>query len=278
MNLTHWDKIKKNPVIIQLALIFLDCICTLFLEQAKDISGLEKASRFTEKARAVGLGTLGLHSLFIQKGILYDSIEAITLNNEIYSTLRKEAENASRYLAEHLGECEWSKGTGLRNCSLLAIAPNKSSALLAGGVSEGISPYFGNTFTQTTPAGEIDRVVPEFLNYLKSKDLHTKEHLQEIIDAKGSCQKVDWLSDDEKALFRTAFEYDQKVILRLASNRQKYIDQMQSINLFFTGEENEYEVDEAHVQALLDPNIHSLYYIYSRREKVDVNKECRSCQ
>lgn len=276
LNLSNYD--AWNPKLAFISAVFLDCVVEEFLNHAKDIPELEKAHRFTKKGRALGLGTMGLATLFQKRGIPFESFDAHMLNTKIYSDLNDESLEASQWLAEVLGEPEWCKGYGVRNTHRLAIAPTKSSSLIMGGVSEGINPDVAMTFTQTTSAGEIDRVNPVLLEIMKERGVYTKKHIQEITDDNGSVRNVSWLSDEEKKVYKTAFEMDMKNILRLASTRQKYIDQMQSLNLYFSGDEDEAYIGEVHKEAFLDPNILSLYYCYSRRGVAASKDSCEACQ
>ena len=154
----------------------------------------------------------------------------------------------------------------------------KIYALIMGGMSEGINIDPAMTFTQTTTAGEVDRMSPVLLKLMKEKGVYNKKVVQDIVENLGSVQHVDWLDAHEKAVFRTAFETDQYSILRLASQRQRYLSQMQSLNLFFSGEESEEHIGEVMLQALLDENILSVYYAYSKRGVLASTGECEACQ
>jgi ribonucleoside-diphosphate reductase alpha chain len=181
-------------------------------------------------------------------------------------------------MAVELGEPEWCKGTGLRNTHRIAIAPTKSTALLMGGVSEGISPDPAMTFTQTTAAGEVDRLNPILLEIMKKKGVYNKKSVHDITEKQGSVQHVDWLTPEEKMVFRTAFEINQKSILRLAGTRGKWIDQWQSLNLFFASDEDPAWIAEVHGEAFRDPNILGLYYIYTQAGVQASKGECEACQ
>ena len=149
--------------------------------------------------------------------------------------------------------------------------------MICGSVSQGIEPIYKNAYVQNTAAGKMDRVNPSLLLIMKEKNIYSEETVKDIISHNGSVQHVDWLNDEEKAVFKTAFEIDQKQIIRLASARQRYIDQAQSINLFFSADEDESYISEVHKMAFLDPYIKSLYYIRSE-SGVQVNKgECIAC-
>lgn len=277
MNGARYDEWKDTDAVYW-ATIFLDCVAAEFIEKARKIKGLEKAVRFTEKSRALGLGLCGLHTLFMSKMIPFESFEAHMLSQEISRKIFEEASKASKEMAEKLGEPEWCKGYGVRNTHLIAIAPTKSTALLMGGISEGINPDPAMTFSQTTSAGEMDRVNPILLQLMKNKGIYTKKNIRELTDKQGSVQEVDWLTDEEKEVFKTAFEINQKAILRMASARSLYIDQWQSLNLFFAADEDEEWISEVHKEAFKDENILALYYIYTQAGVQASKGECEACQ
>lgn len=277
MNAAKYDEWKDTDAVYW-ATIFLDCVASEFIVKAKGVPGLEKAVRFTEKGRALGLGLCGIHTLFMQKMLPFESFEAHMLSQEISCRIWDDAKEATQDMAKELGEPEWCKGYGVRNTHLIAIAPTKSTALLMGGVSEGINPDPAMTFVQTTAAGEVDRVNPILLDLMKAKGVYSPKHIQQITDKQGSVQHVDWLTDEEKAVFKTAFEINQKAVLRLASARARYIDQWQSLNLFFAADEDPAWIAEVHKESFEDPNILALYYIYTQAGVQASKGECEACQ
>ncbi len=277
MNAAKWDEWKDTNAVYW-ATIFLDCVAGEFIERAKNVPGLEKAVRFTEKGRALGLGLCGIHTLFMQKMLPFEGFQAHSLSQTIQAKIWDDAQHATKMMASVLGEPEWCKGYGVRNTHLIAIAPTKSTALLMGGVSEGINPDPAMSYTQMTAAGEVDRLNPVLLELMKQKSVYTKKHIQEITDKQGSVQHVDWLTDEEKAVFKTAFEINQKAVLRLASARSRYIDQWQSLNLFFAADEDPAWIAEVHQEAFADPNILALYYIYTQAGVQAAKGECEACQ
>lgn len=268
----------KNTDAVYWATIFLDCVASEFIEKARGVPGLEKAVRFTEKSRALGLGLCGLHTAFMQSMLPFESFEAHMLSQEIQSFIDKSSRQASKDMAVELGEPEWCKGYGVRNTHRIAIAPTKSTALLMGGISEGINPDPAMTFVQTTSAGEVDRVNPILLNLMKQKGVYNKKNIQSITDTMGSVQHVDWLTDEEKAVFKTAFEINQKAVIRMASARARFIDQWQSLNLFFAADEDPAWIAEVHQEAFQDENILALYYIYTQAGVQASKGECEACQ
>ena len=267
--------------------VFLDCVCEDFIQKAKDLKGIEKAIRFTEKGRALGLGSMAFHTLLLDNKIVYGSMESKLLNHEIYSTVQDEAVQASQWLATIFGEPEWCKGTGMRNTHLTAIAPNKSTALILGGVSEGINPQPAFVFTQTTPSGEVVRIDPSFLNLLKEKGLYvseddeaTKKLLGDISGHKGSIQHRSEFTEDEKAVYRTAFEINMYDHIDLVDYRQKYICQAQSCNLFCANMSGK-DISKLYFYAYAKPNIISLYYHTGLRDvsiKTSFEPVCSSCE
>ena len=277
MNLIFWEDWKDTDAVFE-ATVFLDCVAQEFIERAKNISGLEKAVAFTKKSRALGLGAAGLHSLYISKMLPFGSLEAYMLNAEIFRTIREKAEEATKWIATQYGEPEWCKGYDRANTHVLAIAPTKSSSLLIGGVSEGINPDTAMVFTQRSAGGEIDRINPYLLALMKERGVYNKTTVERIRSAMGSVLNEDWLTDYEKEVFKTAFEINQMDILNQAVDRGEYLDQWQSLNLFFSSEEDEEVVAAVHQRAIEDEGILGLYYIYSQAGVQASNGECLACQ
>lgn len=141
-----------------------------------------------------------------------------------------------------------------------------------------VEPLYKNAYIQNTAAGKVTRINHNLLEVMKVKGINIEKEIEAIIDNQGSVKDVTWLTDEEKEVYKTAFEIDQKVILRLASNRQRYIDQGQSINLFFSADESEEYISEVHKMAILDPNIKGLYYVRSETGISVTRNECTSCE
>ena len=275
MNVAKYDEWKDTDAVFW-ATLFLDCVAEDFIQKAKNISGLEKAVAFTEKGRALGLGQCGLHTYLQSKRIPFESLEARWTSNEIAELIFNEAKAASEELGSCFGIPDWCKST--RNTHVIAIAPTKSTSLIMGGISEGINPDPAMVFTQNTAGGEVERITPVFLELMKEKGVYDTHHIREIEDAFGSCQHVDWLTTEEKLVFKTAFEMDMNTIVRLAAGRQNYVDQGQSVNLFFSGDASEEYISEVHKNAFKNENILSLYYNYSKADIAGSKGECQSCQ
>jgi len=262
LNLAKYDEWKGTDLVF-IATVFLDCIAQDLIDRGSKVKGMEKVVRFTEKSRALGLGVMGWHTLLQSKSIPFDSQEAQNLNKFIFSGIRGYAEEASSWMGEKAGSAEWAP-KGRRNSHLMAVAPTMSTALLVGGVSQGIEPIVANVFNQSSAAGEMARINPTLIDIMKERGKYDQKTIDEIIDDSGSVQNVDWLSDHEKEVFKTAYEINQEAIIEQASERQKFIDQGQSLNLFFDANESPAYISKIHKLAMLDPYIKGLYYMRSK--------------
>ena len=279
LNLAKYDEWKDTQTPYN-ATVFLDAVAEEFIQRAKNIPGMERAVAFTKKARALGLGVMGFHSLLQQRRHVWGTFEAMQLNTEIFSKIAIQSEEASRDMAKLWGEPEWLKGTGLHNSHRIAIAPTKSTGLIMGGVSEGINPDTAYVYTQKTAGGDVQRINPELLKLARERDMDKKPVWDRIRSNMGSVQGEDWLSQHEKEVFKTAFEINQHSVITMASQRARWIDQWQSLNLFFSADEDEEVISAVHKQAFLDPNILGLYYIYSQSgvQAANDKDECLACQ
>jgi ribonucleoside-diphosphate reductase alpha chain len=264
LNLVHWDDIKSKlgtkDCYVSWATEFLNCVIDEFLIKSANTPGFENIRRFTEKYRAIGLGVCGYHTLLLNKRIAWESLQANWLNMEIFEALN-----------------EHSYSPGRVNASRIAIAPTKSTALLMGGVSEGINPMPAYTFKQDTAAGGIDRIEPVLLDLVKERCDNVEAEIAFITKNFGSVQKVSWLSDDEKKVFRTAFEIDQHSVLRHAAIRSPFIDQWQSVNFFFGSSASEEYISSVMQQLFEDERMIGAYYVYSLPEVAGSSGECESC-
>ena len=276
LNLTHWDKIKESNSAF-IATVFLDCLCSEFIQKSVGIKGLEKVREFTIKGRAIGLGVMGFHTYLQSKMIPYVGLEAQYLSMDIAEHLQKESLRASQWLAKEYGEPEWCKGYGVRNTHRTAYAPTKSTSLLMGGVSESWFPEPGMVFDAGSAVGELRRITPVIYELMKERGVYNPDTIQDIVDHLGSVQHVDWLSDKEKTVFMNAFEMDQNILLRHHVQRQRYTCQGQSLNFYVPEEGSESLIADLMTKVLTHPDCLSQYYIYSRSGVV-VKDECVSCQ
>jgi ribonucleoside-diphosphate reductase alpha chain len=275
LNLVHWDRIKSSDSVF-IATVFLDCLCSEFIEVSEGVPGLEKVREFTRKGRAIGLGVMGFHTYLQSKGIPYIALEAHFLSSEIAQHLHDESLRASQWLATEYGEPDWCKGYGVRNTHRTAYAPTKTTALLMGGVSESWFPDPGAVFDAGTSVGEIRRITPVIYEVMKKKGVYNEATIQNIIENLGSVQHVDWLTEEEKLVFMNAFEMDQRILFRHAMQRQKFTCQGQSLNFYVPEDGSEDLIAELMSMVLLHPDCLSQYYIYSRSGVV-VKDECLAC-
>lgn len=281
-NLRNWD--NRPDMLAFVGTVLLDCVAEDFIVKAKTKAGLERAIKFTEENRALGYGAMAFHTYLLDHNVVWGSLESKFINELMFSTIKKEAVQATEWLAKVLGEPEMCKGYGVRNTHLLAIAPTKSTALIVGSVSEGINPQVGFVFTQTTPAGEVFRIDPSFLKLIQEKGVYvseddkgTQDFLYDIVSHKGSIQHRSEFTEDEKAVYRTAFEINPYDHLDLVSERQKYVCQAQSTNLFLANMSAK-EISKLYLYAFLDENILSLYYHYGLRDaNIKTNMTCEAC-
>lgn len=277
MNLSKYDEWKNTDAVFT-ATVFLDCVAQEFIEEGSKVSGLGKAVRFTDKNRALGLGALGFHTYLQKNMIPIESFEAHMKNIDIFQNINDRALEASRWMAKEWGEPDNCLGYGVRNTHVMAVAPNTSSALLCGGVSQGIEPVVANVYNQPSSAGEISRINPVFMEYARVKGCWNEELVLDIDEHQGSVQHLGWMSDEDKLVFKTAYEVDQKALVRLAAARQPYICQGQSINLFFDADEDEGYIAEVHKEAFLNPMIKSLYYMRGQAGVLASKGECLACE
>ena len=256
LNLEYYDDWKDTNLVRDL-IRMLDNIIEFFIEYAPD--ALSRAKYSAMRERSLGLGAMGFHSLLQKRGIAWESEAARTLNREVFEHIKTEAEKETKLLAEERGEAPDMEGSGKRNAHLLAIAPNASSGVILS-TSPSIEPFKANAYTHRTRAGSFlvkNKHLEEVLNKYEKNDENT---WTSIITSKGSVQHLDFLSDEEKTIFKTAQELDQTWVVTHAADRQIYICQGQSVNLFFpAGSEREY-VNKTHLLAW-QRGLKGLYYL-----------------
>lgn len=261
MNLAKYDEWKDTDA-IKVATYFLDAVMQEFIEKSYFIPGLERAYNSAIKGRALGLGVLGWHTLLQSKMIPFDSFDAMMLNARVFSKLEQQTEEASRELADLLGEPEWMQGTGKRNTHLVAIAPTVSNALISGGVSQGVEPISANVFVQKSAKGTFIRSNPSLKAKLAELNLDTFDVWDSIIKAEGSVLGNKLIPEDVQQVFLTAREINQFAIIKQAGQRQKFISQSQSINLFFSANSDPKYIHQVHVSAWQE-GLKGLYYLRS---------------
>ena len=284
-NLTLWDSFPKH--LFHVLHIMQDCNVSNYIDILNKKTGinaifLSKVKKFTEDFRAVGTGVCGWHSLLMQKRLVYGSMESMLLNEQIFSRMQADLNETNVWLAEVLGVPEGNKRAGimLRNATTMMMPPTKSSAELSrNSPTESINPETALIKVKESVGGDLLRINTEFLKLMKEKGMYNDSEVERIMTNKGSVQDCDWLTQHEKDVFRIAFEIPMSAHLDLCSQRQRFIDQQQSINLYFSGSDSEEYIAQIHKQALLDDNINGLYYCYSSRNgRYERSDECLVCQ
>ena len=227
----------------------------------------------------MGLGALGWHSLLQSKRIAFNSQDAYDLNNEIFKEIKARSYKASETLAERFGEPAVLKGYKRRNATLNAVAPTTSSAFILGQVSQGIEPIWSNIYVKDIAKIKVTIKNKYLMEVLEEKGKNTAEVWKSIRDRDGSVQHLDFLTDEEKAVFKTYSEIDQLDIVYQAANRQNHIDQGQSVNIIVHPEMPTKDVNKIHVTAW-KLGLKSLYYQHSMNaaQKFKQKKECASCE
>lgn len=275
-NLAKYDEWKdwvspSGYTVPMLAVFALEAVTEEFIRKAEGETGMGRAVRFAKKSRPLGIGTMGLHLLYQKRGYPFASEEARKLNIETHKFIHEEALQASRILAETLGEPEWCEGSGMRHSHLTAIAPTKTNAVISGAFSEGISPVVSNIFSAVQAKATYLRKNPVLEELLETKGKNESEVWSSIVSNHGSVQHLNFLSDLEKEIFLTAREIDQMELIRQAGDRQPYIDQAQSLNLFVYSDIGSRELLELHIAAW-KRGLKSLYYLKSQSLAVQKQK------
>lgn len=279
LNLAKWDELKDTDAIETLT-YFLDAVMSEFIEKTADIKHMEAPLKFATEQRALGIGVLGWHSYLQQNMVAFESMEAKLINTSIWKTIQNKTIAASKAMAEQYGEPELLKGYGLRNSTLCAIAPTTSSSFILGQVSPSIEPLNSNYFTKDLAKGKFTYKNPELKKLLASKDKDTVQTWKSILVKAGSVQHLNFLSDEEKAVFKTFGETSQKEIHIQAASRQKYIDQGQSLNMMIPPKTPPKQVNELLIFAW-ENGIKSLYYQRSANPAQELARSiltCSSCE
>jgi ribonucleoside-diphosphate reductase alpha chain len=273
INLRHYNEWKDTDAVETLTM-FLDTVIGEFVERLESFRDsedpqkqsafyfMQRAHKFAKEHRALGLGVLGWHSFLQENNIPFESTEASLLNNEIFSLIKEKAYKASADMAKEYGEPEVLKGYGRRNTTLLAIAPTTSSAFILGQVSQGIEPLMSNIFVKDVDKMKVTLKNPILENLLEEKGQNTTNVWTSIRDNDGSVQHLEFLTDHEKKVFRTFSEIDQKAIIDQAGDRQKFIDQAQSLNIMIDPAISAKDLNSLYLYAW-EKGIKTLYYQHS---------------
>ena len=264
LNLEKYDEWKDDPKFIPDVVRFLDNVLEYFINNSPD--SLSRAKYSAMRERSIGLGAMGFHSYLQSKSIPFASAIAKGINRTIFSKIKEESLQTSKILAEERGEAPDMEGTGLRFAHMLAVAPNASSSIICGGTSPSIEPLRANAYTQKTMSGTHFMRNKFLEKLLKEKEINTDETWKSIIANRGSVRHLEQLNDWEKDVFATAIEIDQRWIIDLAADRQKYICQSQSLNIFVPSDVNIKDLHLLHLTAW-QKGIKTLYYCRSEAIK-----------
>lgn len=275
MNAAEYGEWKGTHA-VETAVMILDAVMSEFIEKAEHIPFMEKAVKFAKRHRALGIGVLGWHSLLQDRMIPFESMEAKFLNVELFKYIKDEAYTASARLATLLGEPELLKGYGRRNTTLMAVAPTKSSAFILGQVSQAIEPFRTNYEIQDRAKGKFVMKNKKLVEVLEEKGQNTSFVWDSILKQFGGVSHLDFLSDHEKAVFKTYAEISQKEVLIQAAQRQKFIDQGQSLNIMVHPSTHPKDVNALYIEGW-KMGIKGFYYQYSVNAAQEFTNNLLSC-
>lgn len=291
INLAHYDSWKDTDAVETLT-YFLDAVMSEFIEKLEAYRDSEdrddqdtfyfmkRAYAFAKENRALGLGALGWHSLLQSRMLPFESIEAAELNTEIFKLIRDRAYAASGEMAKEYGEPKVLEGYGRRNTTLMAVAPNTSSAFILGQVSQGIEPIWSNSYVKDIAKLKVTIKNPLLVELLEQKGHNTREVWESIRDNDGSVQHLtDILDENERDVFKTFPEINQMVVIQQAAARQRYIDQGQSLNVMLHPDTPVKDINNLYIEAW-KMGIKALYYQHSMNAAQQFNRkliECESC-
>ena len=264
VNLEEYDEWKNDDLFIPDLIRMLDNVLDHFIHNAPP--ELHRAVYSAKQERSLGLGAMGFHAYLQRHSIPFESVIAKIRNKNMFREIKEKANEATKLLAKERGECPDAVGHGVRNSHLLAIAPNASSSIICGNTSPSIEPYRANAFVQKTKTGS-SLLKNEYLEHcLDEIGMNTEDIWQNIIIHDGSVQHLDFLDQDTKDIFKTGVEMDQRWLVEFAADRQEYICQSQSLNLFFPANVSKQELHAVHIMAW-KKGVKTLYYLRSEAIK-----------
>jgi ribonucleoside-diphosphate reductase alpha chain len=249
LNLAKWEEYKDTDC-IQTAIWFLDGVMEEFIQKSNGKDSLVRTHNHAKKGRALGLGVMGWHTFLQQKNLPFNSIASTVHTRNIFNKIRMEAETASMELAAEYGEPIWCRGTGMRNTHLLAVAPTVSNSVICGGISAGIEPLPANVYTFNGAKGTFIRKNKSLEALLESKGENKEKWWKQMLQDNGSVLGLPdhVLTAEEKDVFLTFPEINQLELVKQAAERQKYIDQTQSLNLSFDPNDSPKWINQVHME------------------------------
>jgi ribonucleoside-diphosphate reductase alpha chain len=275
LNLEKWEEWKDTDA-VETLVYFLDAVMTEFINKTENIEFMQAPRKFAINQRALGVGVLGWHSLLQSKMIGFESFEAKMLNNQIWKFIREKSDLASEQLAKEFGEPPLLKGYGRRNTTTLAVAPTTSSSFILGQVSPSIEPVESCYYVKDLAKGKFSYKNPYLKKLLKQKDKNDDDTWKSILLHGGSVQHLDFLTQEEKDVFKTFGEISQKEIVIQAAQRQKYIDQGQSLNIMVRSDTKAKEINELMIFAW-EQGVKGLYYQRSGNAAQNLARNILSC-
>jgi len=274
LNLEKFDEWKDDKYFIEDAMRFLDNVLQDFIDRAPQ--GMEKSKYAAMRERSVGLGTMGFHSFLQSKMVPFESATAKAWNFKIFRHIQKSVNNACEMIGRERGACPDAADYGMtsRFSNKTAIAPTASISIICGGTSPGIEPISGNSYIHKTLSGSFNVRNRHLKKLLEEKGYNNEETWTSITVKEGSVQHLNFLSQDEKDVFKTAFELDQRWVIELAADRTPYIDQAQSVNIFLPADVHKRDLHQIHFTAW-KLGMKSLYYCRSKsiQRAEDVSKK-----
>ena len=275
MNALHFDE-WVNTDAVRVMTAFLDAVYTEFINKAKGIPFMEKAVCFAEEHRSIGIGVLGYHSYLQSKRIPFESLQAKFINRAIFNFIKQESDEMSQIMAEHGGEPAALKGYGYRHSTRMAVAPTTSSSFILGQVSPSIEPLQSNYFTKDLAKGKFTYKNPYLKEVLEGYGKDDAETWKSIMMRGGSVQHLDFLTQDERDVFKTFAEISQMEVVQQAADRQEYIDQGQSLNLMISDEVPLKDINKLVISAW-EKGIKTLYYQRGVNKAQAVGRDILSC-
>ena len=261
LNLAKWEEFRDTDC-IKTAIWFLDGVMQEFIDKSNGKESLKRTHKHAKKGRALGLGVMGWHTFLQQKNLPFNSVASTVHTRNIFNKIRGEAESASMDLAAEYGEPLWCRGTGMRNTHLLAVAPTVSNSVICGGISAGIEPLPANVYTFNGAKGTFIRKNKSLETLLESKGENKEKWWKQMLQEGGSVLGLpdSILSSEEKDVFLTFSETNQLELVKQAAERQKYIDQTQSLNLSFDPNDSPKWINQVHMEAW-KLGVKTLYYL-----------------
>ena len=261
LNLAKWEEFRDTDC-IKTAIWFLDGVMQEFIDKSNGKESLKRTHKHAKKGRALGLGVMGWHTFLQQKNLPFNSVASTVHTRNIFNKIRGEAESASMDLAAEYGEPLWCRGTGMRNTHLLAVAPTVSNSVICGGISAGIEPLPANVYTFNGAKGTFIRKNKSLEALLESKGENKEKWWKQMLQEGGSVMGLPdtILSSEEKEVFLTFSETNQLELVKQAAERQKYIDQTQSLNLSFDPNDSPKWINQVHMEGW-KLGIKTFYYL-----------------